>query len=616
MLPNDKPTFVRQVKSLKESGIISIRRAESAVRAILYLWQKRSFPGLAETQPPRIKKYISDPHIQLHAQWICEKPFLEGAFWLSSTYAVLIGKELQSHFAMYFTPPVLANRLIDNLLSRGASLIDHRWKDPACGGGAFLVPVAVRMIEEMRVRKLPAEEIVQMISRNLLGSDIDRLLAALSTAFIQMAMYREIVESKYQPDLQISVADSLLLEARNKQPQADVVICNPPYRKMTREELLPYRENFADIIGGQPNIYGLFIQQCVYLAAASGLVGLLTPTSYLSGQNFSKLRLNIVKSTSILQLDLIREKEGVFLGVEQEAVLSVLRLLPVNPVPLTEVFTLSSLAFNQIGTCQVPSDSCAWPVPRDDADTAILGVAGKSPYRIGDYGYTIKTGAYVDYRDERETYMSKPSNKRMKAVFPLIWSSDITTDGQLQHGRTSKQDRHPTFIEMTDPAHRSVVRGGSLALQRVTSADQEKRLVGAPVPQELIDEFGGVVGENHVLFLEWTNPDHGVDPAVLGQLLRAHTVDRLFRCISGAVNVSIYELEQLPLPAPDVLRTLLSRTFLKFEALVEEAYLLTIDLSPANSVMPPQALVVSPSHHKELHARNPQRGEIFLPLAQ
>jgi adenine-specific DNA-methyltransferase len=42
-------------------------------------------------------------------------------------------------------------------------------------------------------------------------------------------------------------------------------------------------------------------------------------------------------------------------------------------------------------------------------------------------------------------------------------------------------------------------------------------------------------------------------PAKLAKLLSTHTVDRYFRCISGATNVSAFELNQLALPDPDAL---------------------------------------------------------------
>jgi adenine-specific DNA-methyltransferase len=46
---------------------------------------------------------------------------------------------------------------------------------------------------------------------------------------------------------------------------------------------------------------------------------------------------------------------------------------------------------------------------------------------------------------------------------------------------------------------------------------------------------------------------------LLTALLNTTVVDRAFRCISGSVAVSAYELENLPLPAPANLKDLLGR---------------------------------------------------------
>jgi adenine-specific DNA-methyltransferase len=49
-------------------------------------------------------------------------------------------------------------------------------------------------------------------------------------------------------------------------------------------------------------------------------------------------------------------------------------------------------------------------------------------------------------------------------------------------------------------------------------------------------------------------------PAQLAKVLRSSPIDRLFRCISGATNVSTFELSQLPMPRPSTLVEELSRT--------------------------------------------------------
>jgi adenine-specific DNA-methyltransferase len=112
---------------------------------------------------------------------------------------------------------------------------------------------------------------------------------------------------------------------------------------------------------------------------------------------------------------------------------------------------------------------------------------------------------------------------------------------------------------MGDLEHPSIVRKPAVVLQRVTSSDQARRLVGAPVSQELLKRYGGVVGENHVVFLEQVNGKAVLSPRRFAQVLRSKPIDSLFRSLSGAANVSAFELQQLPLPEPSVLVSRLAR---------------------------------------------------------
>ena len=113
-------------------------------------------------------------------------------------------------------------------------------------------------------------------------------------------------------------------------------------------------------------------------------------------------------------------------------------------------------------------------------------------------------------------------------------------------------------MDLGSKSHQSIVRHPSVILQRVTSNDQSRRLIAATVPDEILETYGGFVGENHTVILEQTVPEPALAPAQLSLLLGLSIIDRCFRCISGATNVSIFELKQLPLPNPDKLKKLLS----------------------------------------------------------
>ena len=88
-----------------------------------------------------------------------------------------------------------------------------------------------------------------------------------------------------------------------------------------------------------------------------------------------------------------------------------------------------------------------------------------------------------------------------------------------------------------------------VVLQRLTSSDQPHRLIAAAVPVDWQERQGGFVAENHVIVLqsEGANP---WSPDRMAAILNSPVINRLFRSISGATNVAVSELNELPLPEP------------------------------------------------------------------
>jgi adenine-specific DNA-methyltransferase len=192
-----------------------------------------------------------------------------------------------------------------------------------------------------------------------------------------------------------------------------------------------------------------------------------------------------------------------------------------------------------------------WPIPRAVTDVALLKLAAVCMFRLADYGYKIRIGAYVWNRDKRPKYDTMRDVLKAKATtaVPLIWSRDISPDGYLKFDPDLKADGHH-FVDLGDKLHTAVVRQPSVVMQRVTSNDQPRRLVVAPVSLAIITRYGGFVGENHVVILEPAVDLPALQPSQLAELFSTHAVDRIYRCISGATNVSVFELSQLALPDP------------------------------------------------------------------
>lgn len=571
MLPHNSLAFSRLVKSVGALRGAGATPSE-ITKSILLRWMGLSCPDLTlESTPPAL--FFEAPVIKF-AEWLSESDLITGAFWLSSAYATLLPKDKRKSSAMYFTPPRLTERLLDCVEARIA-IESGPLIDPACGGGAFLAPAAIRIVEKLEAQGLRGEAILSHLEANVFGCEADEFLCWLSAAFLRMAVAKTIKEAGREPTFTILHGDGLkLFEAREQGFQ--VVLCNPPYRKMTQAELEPYLGSYADVVKGQPNLYSLFIRRTTQLLSPSGVGAVLTPMSFLSGQSFAPVRKMLIELGDVEQLDLIHEKEGIFLSAEQDTVITTWRNSPVKESEkATEVFCLESQGrFDFAGTLQLYNEAKPWPVPRHASDKELSFLFDGTRATLDDYGYRAKTGVLVFHRDKRPRFVSREQAISPKALMPLIWSKNISPNGGFSLDRVSSPSTE-RFVDMGESTAAGVIRKPAVVLQRVSSTDQPRRLVGAAVPIELQAEFGGVVGENHVCFLEQANDDRGISPELLAQILRTETVDRLFRCISGATNVSAYELQHLPLPDPQKLLAAMAQG-LDIEAAVRQAYDLPI----------------------------------------
>jgi adenine-specific DNA-methyltransferase len=483
VLPKEKLAFYQRARQLRPLASELPNGAARLTDTVLVAWLKARYPLLSRKNLHFGKSLYVEPKVQALAAWLRERDLLESIFWLSSAYALWVGAEVRDAHAMFFTPPELSTRLIENLESNGAEFAQHVFIDPACGGAAFLAPLAVWMRAELAKKGLSLTAILRHIQSHLLGAEIDSTLCRISEFFLRMALYDDIVSAGIEPKFNIRLGDSLKV-LEKLYGRIDVVICNPLYRKMKPTEVDLYRKVYGDFIEGQPNLYGLFFGLTLKLLKHDGIAGLLTPTSFLSGQYFSKLRTCLLTHADTPQLDIIGKRLGVFIGVEQETAITVLKKRALQKVAPSSsrvfVFAPSSRAFQDVGTCALPDSGSAWPVPRKPSDTETIQAVSGSRFHLTDYGYKARVGAFVWNRDKRKKFKSEAEARcNGRAIYPLIWSSDICQDGSFVFNR-EKDEKHTPFVDMERPECTSILCRPCVALQRVTSSDQARRLVAAP----------------------------------------------------------------------------------------------------------------------------------------
>jgi hypothetical protein len=181
-------------------------------------------------------------------------PALSGYF-LGTIYTSLLPSAIRSAWGIFYTPPPLVERLLSNITNAGVDWTAARIIDPACGGAAFLAPVAVRVWQALSRRGTTPRAILDHIAANLTGVEIDPFAAWMSQALTEIRLFGLMMAAGRRLPGIVRKADALSTLA-TEHPSYDLVVGNPPYGKVRLSATS--RLIFSRSLYGHPNLYGLF----------------------------------------------------------------------------------------------------------------------------------------------------------------------------------------------------------------------------------------------------------------------------------------------------------------------------------------------------------------------
>lgn len=470
---------------------------------------------------------------------------IEASYQLGNIYTAVLPESKRSSQGIFYTPPALTNRLLSMVEDTGLDWSTAKVVDPACGGGAFLAPVALRMLKSLE--GMEPHRIIRHIERHLSGFELDPFGAWLSQVFLDVALKDVIKDAGVRINNVIAICDSLAVELPAVEDKFDLVIGNPPYGKVKLSQ--QQREVYNRSLYGHANYYGLFTDLSLNLVKQGGTIGYVTPTSFLSGEYFKKLRSVLRREALPVEIDFVLFRKGVFEDVLQETMLTtyIKTDIPKRTVKVNHINPVSNndLQIQLVGNFYFPDiDSDPWILARSPLHLKIVGAMSRMKCNLRSWGYKVSTGPLVWNRHKEQLHKRKSAS-----TFPVLWAESITPEGKF-FWKAEKKNHLPYFKFKTGDDW-LLTDKPCILLQRTTAKEQHKRLIAASLPAEFIAENGGVVVENH---LNMILPVPGAAPLVglevLSVFLNSKVVNDAFRCVSGSVAVSAYELESLPLPDP------------------------------------------------------------------
>ncbi|TCQ02110.1 adenine-specific DNA-methyltransferase [Rhizobium sp. PP-F2F-G36] len=461
---------------------------------------------------------------------------------LSATYTAMLPGDIRTAWGAFYTPPALTERLLTLAVEAGTDWRTARVLDPACGGGAFLLPVAFKMRDALP--GLHAEQLLEHFRNHLHGFEIDPFAAWLTRTWLQIAFSEETGAATAPFPEVIEVCNSL--DQLPKGEGYDLVIGNPPYGRIK----LPANQRtlYARSLFGHANLYGVFTDIALRWTRKGGVIAYVTPTSFLGGEYFKALRGLLATEAPPIAFDFVTARKGVFDGVLQETMLSTYRKGGRQQAADVHFLMLNGTAsVTHAGRFALPAKgSDPWLAPRTPADNALVQNLELMDARLSDWGYTVSTGPLV-WNRFKDQFRARSG----KDTLPVIWAEAVTADGRFLF-RAEKRNHQPYFRPV--PADEWLkVSTPCVLLQRTTAKEQARRLIAAELPESFIKAHGGVIVENHLNMIRPIVKNPPVSPSVVAAILNSNIIDRAFRCISGSVAVSAFELEAIPLPRPEEL---------------------------------------------------------------
>jgi len=481
---------------------------------------------------------------------LSQLPAARAGFLIGQMYTALLPDQLRKSLGAYYTPVPLVNRLLHLVEQSGVDWSSARVIDPACGGAAFLASVAPRLACRSLFRR-PVDKLLDVENR-LHGLEIDPFAAWMSMVLLDISLLDLSIAAGRRINSLVSARDALTLES-SCFGKFDLVIGNPPYGKVTLSSEL--RTKFKESLFGHANLYGVFTELAVRLAKPDGVIAYVTPTSILGGEYFKQLRTFLSANAPLTLVDFVVDREGVFEGVLQETMLTVFRRgkFRDSTVEIHQVGTAeptAPVAVEAVGRCRLHSvKDEPWLLPRSKEQLQLVERSHAMPHRLADYGFAVSTGQLVWNRHKDQLRAAFESE-----CYPIIWAEAVNADGTFRFQAARRT--HLPYLRLKSGQDFLLNHEPCVLVQRTTAKEQKRRLIAAVIPNSFVVEYPGFVVENHLNMVYSLHAKPKVGLKTMTVLLNSPVVDQVFRCISGSVAVSAFELNSLPLPNPDQMRRL------------------------------------------------------------
>lgn len=445
-----------------------------------------------------------------------------------------------------FFTPLPAARLIASMLP-GRSTRRVRLLDPGAGVGS-LTAAAVEHFVAFGVREL---EVVACEIDEQLHPPLHTTLehCAAWAAGQGLSMRWELRGGSYIEATAAAQAGELGTE----QERFDVIIMNPPYRKVNGKD--PERLAVERIGLPITNLYTAFLALAATQLDRGGVLAAITPRSFANGRYSAPFRRFFFDRVGIERLHLFESRAHVFAdaGVLQENVIFSVRR---GAKPRRVMLTFSHGLEDVPRVREVPAEEIVRPddpqrflrIPGEEQDTEVAEAMAALPASLEDLGIAVSTGKVVEFRARAQLRVTPEPG-----AAPLVRPNHLR--GDEVHWPAADGNRKPNALAIDPVSERLLLPNATFVLVKRLTAKEEARRVRAAVSDPSVVPGQWIAFENHLNVFHRDNRGLPDDLARgLAAYLNSSFVDRYVRQFNGHTQVNATDLRYLRYPDTEQLR--------------------------------------------------------------
>ena len=327
------------------------------------------------------------------------------------------------------------------------------------------------------------------------------------------------------------------------EPKFDLVIGNPPYRKLAKAA--PEARALPDVCYGAPNLYFLFAAMSLFNLKDSGELVYIIPRSWTSGAYFERFRSKFLTQGALEHIHLFVSRDKVFTqeSVLQETVIIKVKKTTERPECITVSTSQSNGDFSELTSFQVPYHTVVQGpahyvyLVTNEQEVKTLMQLSHLTDTLPKLGLKMRTGLTVDYRNQD----ALRAHAEAHAV-PLFYAHHLKK-GQVQF----PQGKEPEYLVTTQ---KGLLQKNSnyLFVKRFTAKEEPRRLQCAIYLARNFPQYTHISTDNKINFI--CGQDELSESVVYGLyvLFNSTLYDRYYRLLNGSTQVNATEINAMPVP--------------------------------------------------------------------